>query len=154
RAAPRPCRGAPAAARRPAGAARSNGRPARAAPRGAVLAGRVELSPLHGRGRWLESGESVRRGADGEARRLAVAGRPDAWTRGMLMADRMPLAEVLAELARYRRGVLRCDPQLARLAVSGAYPLLDLRRTLGMLQATYPLKVRGVTDYWISLVPA
>ncbi|MDQ4191939.1 hypothetical protein, partial [Pseudomonas aeruginosa] len=27
-------------------------------------------------------------------------------------------------------------------------------RTLGMLQATYPLKVRGVTDYWISLVPA
>ncbi|HBP4117905.1 TPA: FecR family protein, partial [Pseudomonas aeruginosa] len=41
-----------------------------------------------------------------------------------------------------------------RLAVSGAYPLLDLRRTLGMLQATYPLKVRGVTDYWISLVPA
>lgn len=48
----------------------------------------------------------------------------------MLMADRMPLAEVLAELARYRRGLLRCDPQLARLAVSGAYPLLDLRRTL------------------------
>ncbi len=85
---------------------------------------------------------------------LAFDGLPDAWTRGMLMADRMPLAEVLAELARYRRGVLRCDPQLARLAVSGAYPLLDLRRTLGMLQATYPLKVRGVTDYWISLVPA
>ncbi|MBH3540893.1 FecR family protein, partial [Pseudomonas aeruginosa] len=125
-----------------------------AAPGGAVLAGRVELSPLHGRGRWLESGESVRLGADGEARRLAFDGLPDAWTRGMLMADRMPLAEVLAELARYRRGVLRCDPQLARLAVSGAYPLLDLRRTLGMLQATYPLKVRGVTDYWISLVPA
>ena len=47
------------------------------------------------------------------------------------MADRMPLAEVLAELARYRRGLLRCDPQLARLAVSGAYPLLDLRRTAG-----------------------
>ncbi|MCO3695219.1 FecR family protein [Pseudomonas aeruginosa] len=124
------------------------------ADRVAVLAGRVELSPLHGRGRWLESGESVRLGADGEARRLAFDGLPDAWTRGMLMADRMPLAEVLAELARYRRGVLRCDPQLARLAVSGAYPLLDLRRTLGMLQATYPLKVRGVTDYWISLVPA
>ncbi|MCV4388341.1 FecR family protein [Pseudomonas aeruginosa] len=128
--------------------------PPRPPPRAAVLAGRVELSPLHGRGRWLESGESVRLGADGEARRLAFDGLPDAWTRGMLMADRMPLAEVLAELARYRRGVLRCDPQLARLAVSGAYPLLDLRRTLGMLQATYPLKVRGLTDYWISLVPA
>ncbi|HBO0587434.1 TPA: FecR family protein, partial [Pseudomonas aeruginosa] len=143
-----------AEARLHAGAARFNVRQEMAATRVAVLAGRVELSPLHGRGRWLESGESVRLGTDGEARRLAFDGLPDAWTRGMLMADRMPLAEVLAELARYRRGLLRCDPQLARLAVSGAYPLLDLRRTLGMLQATYPLKVRGVTDYWISLVPA
>ncbi len=106
-----------------------------AATRVAVPAGRVDAALLHGRGRWLESGESVRLGADGEARRLAFDGLPDAWTRGMLMADRMPLAEVLAELARYRRGLLRCDPQLARLAVSGAYPLLDLRRTLGMLQA-------------------
>lgn len=154
RADPRPFRVATAEARLHAGAARFNVRQEMAATRVAVLAGRVELSPLHGRGRWLESGESVRLGADGEARRLAFDGLPDAWTRGMLMADRMPLAEVLAELARYRRGVLRCDPQLARLAVSGAYPLLDLRRTLGMLQATYPLKVRGVTDYWISLVPA
>ncbi|MCO2065754.1 FecR family protein [Pseudomonas aeruginosa] len=125
RADPRPFRVATAEARLHAGAARFNVR--------------QELAAL---------------GADGEARRLAFDGLPDAWTRGMLMADRMPLAEVLAELARYRRGVLRCDPQLARLAVSGAYPLLDLRRTLGMLQATYPLKVRGVTDYWISLVPA
>ncbi|MGU1234634.1 FecR domain-containing protein [Pseudomonas aeruginosa] len=188
RADPRPFRVATAEARLHAGAARFNVRQEMAATRVAVLAGRVELSPLHGRGRWLESGESVRLGADGEARRLAFDGLPDAWTRGMLMADRMPLAvrlgadgearrlafdglpdawtrgmlmadrmplaEVLAELARYRRGLLRCDPQLARLAVSGAYPLLDLRRTLGMLQATYPLKVRGVTDYWISLVPA
>lgn len=154
RADPRPFRVATAEARLHAGAARFNVRQEMAATRVAVLAGRVELSPLHGRGRWLESGESVRLGTDGEARRLAFDGLPDAWTRGMLMADRMPLAEVLAELARYRRGLLRCDPQLARLAVSGAYPLLDLRRTLGMLQATYPLKVRGVTDYWISLVPA
>ncbi|HCF4311016.1 TPA: FecR family protein [Pseudomonas aeruginosa] len=137
RADPRPFRVATAEARLHAGAARFNVRQEMAATRVAVLAGRVELSPLHGRGR-----------------RLAFDGLPDAWTRGMLMADRMPLAEVLAELARYRRGLLRCDPQLARLAVSGAYPLLDLRRTLGMLQATYPLKVRGVTDYWISLVPA
>ncbi|MCO4003210.1 FecR family protein [Pseudomonas aeruginosa] len=125
RADPRPFRVATAEARLHAGAARFNVRQEMAATRVAV-----------------------------EARRLAFDGLPDAWTRGMLMADRMPLAEVLAELARYRRGVLRCDPQLARLAVSGAYPLLDLRRTLGMLQATYPLKVRGVTDYWISLVPA
>ncbi|MCV6098840.1 FecR family protein, partial [Pseudomonas aeruginosa] len=151
---PRRGRGPPAAGRVPAAAAPPPPPPPPPPPRAAVLAGRVELSPLHGRGRWLESGESVRLGTDGEARRLAFDGLPDAWTRGMLMADRMPLAEVLAELARYRRGLLRCDPQLARLAVSGAYPLLDLRRTLGMLQATYPLKVRGVTDYWISLVPA
>ncbi|MBG7026639.1 FecR family protein [Pseudomonas aeruginosa] len=154
RAEPRPFRVATAEARLAAGAARFNVRQEHAATRIAVLAGRVELLPLYGRGHWLEAGESVRLGNDGEARPLARDDMPDAWTRGMLMAARMPLAELLGELGRYRRGVLRCDPQLARLAVSGAYPLLDLRRTLGMLQATYPLKVRGVTDYWITLVPA
>ena len=47
----------------------------------------------------------------------------------------------------------RLPPALA-LPTLGRERGLDRRRALGMLQATYPLKVRGVTDYWISLVPA
>ncbi|MDT1107479.1 FecR domain-containing protein, partial [Pseudomonas aeruginosa] len=64
RADPRPFRVATAEARLHAGAARFNVRQEMAATRGAVLAGRGELSPLHRRGRGLESGEAVGRGAD------------------------------------------------------------------------------------------
>ena len=61
---------------------------------------------------------------------------------------------LLGELSRYRRGVLRCDPAVAQLAVSGAFPLLDSNLALSMLQATYPLRIRRVTDFWITLAAA
>lgn len=79
----------------------------------------------------------------------------DAWTRGLLMADRMPLAELVSELARYRQGILRCDPAIAGLPVSGAYPVSDTQRTLNMLAHTYPIKVTGhLGGFWTSLAPA
>ena len=75
-----------------------------------------------------------------------------AWVHGMLMADAMPLAEVCAELSRYCTGVLSCAPEVARIKVSGAYPLTDIDRTLGMLASTYPVQVhtrfRGL---WITV---
>ena len=52
----------------------------------------------------------------------ADAGR-DAWTRGMLIADRMRLADVLSEMGRYRRGVLRCHPAGYLARVKAAVPM-------------------------------
>ena len=77
-----------------------------------------------------------------------------AWVGGMLAADRMPLGELLGELARYRSGRLRCDPEVAALAVSGAFPLDDIERSLAMLEAIYPLAVRrGAGGWWITVGP-
>lgn len=77
-----------------------------------------------------------------------------AWVGGMLAADRMPLGELLAELARYRSGRLRCDPEVAALAVSGAFPLDDIERSLAMLEAIYPVAVRrGAGGWWITVGP-
>lgn len=118
-----------------------------------VLRGRVEVVPLQGNGQWLNAGESVRLSPLSIAA-IAPLPSPDAWTHGMLMADRMPLHALLEELARYRHGVLRCDPAVAQLPVSGAFPLQDRALALSMLQATYPLRIRRVTDYWITLAPA
>jgi transmembrane sensor len=73
------------------------------------------------------------------------------WSRGMLVADAMPLRELAAELSRYRRGVLRVDPALAALRVSGAFPIDDTERCLSMLQSTYPLKLEFLTRYWVKL---
>lgn len=78
-----------------------------------------------------------------------------AWTQGMLMADNLPLAQLLAELARYRHGFVRCDPAIAGLRVSGAFPISDGPRTLAMLVQTYPVVVSGhLNGYWITLSPA
>ncbi|WP_325435312.1 FecR family protein [Pseudomonas nitroreducens] len=133
--------------------ARFNVRQADGATRVAVQHGRVQVSPLQGSGQWLGAGESVLLTAQSIAA-MPSTPNPDAWTHGMLMADRMPLQALLDELSRYRRGVLRCDPAVAQLAVSGAFPLLDSNLALSMLQATYPLQIRRVTDFWITLAAA
>ena len=78
-----------------------------------------------------------------------------AWTQGMLLADGMPLGVLAAELARYRKGVLRCDPAVANLRVSGTFPLADTDRSLAMLAATYPVVVASrLGGYWVTLGPA
>lgn len=76
-----------------------------------------------------------------------------AWSRGMLIADAMPLGELVAELSRYRSGVMRCDPRVAGIAVSGAFPISNIERSLSMLQTTYPVKVAYATRFWVSISP-
>lgn len=78
-----------------------------------------------------------------------------AWTQGMLVADGMHLGDFAKELARYRHGLVRCDPAIAQLRISGAYPLDDSRRALSMLALTYPIKVTTrLGGYWVALSPA
>ncbi|MBV4476793.1 FecR domain-containing protein [Pseudomonas sp. B2M1-30] len=78
-----------------------------------------------------------------------------AWTRGMLMADKMRLADFVSELARYRRGFVRCDPAIADLRISGAFPISDTQRSLNMLVQTYPVLVTGhLSGYWVTLSAA
>lgn len=78
-----------------------------------------------------------------------------AWTQGMLMADKMRLADFVAELTRYHRGVVRVDPAIANLRISGAYPISDTQRTVNMLVQTYPLLASGhLNGWWIMLSPA
>ncbi len=77
-----------------------------------------------------------------------------AWTGGMLAADARPLGEVIAELSRHRRGVLRCDPAIAAMPVSGAYPLDDTDQSLALLEATYALHVhRSAGGWWVLVGP-
>lgn len=76
----------------------------------------------------------------------------DAWTHGMLVADSLPLQQLVQELGRYHRRWLRVDPAIAALPVSGAYPLDDLDRSLSMIAATYAVHVHQ--GLWTQLRPA
>jgi len=73
------------------------------------------------------------------------------WEHGMLAATNWRLADLVDELARYRRGFLRCDPAVADLRVSGAFPLHDIDAGLRLLEKTLPVRISRVTPYWVSV---
>lgn len=83
-----------------------------------------------------------------------LADLSDSWVDGALVVERMALADFLEELGRYRRGIVRCDPAVARLQVSGAFLLSRTDAILDDLAAILPITVRRLTPYWVMLSPA
>ncbi|MEE1925909.1 FecR family protein [Pseudomonas sp. 148P] len=73
------------------------------------------------------------------------------WIDGVLRVERMRLADFIAELGRYRHGWIRCAPEVAELRVSGAYQLADTDAALRALTLAFPVRVRQLTRYWVSL---
>lgn len=71
----------------------------------------------------------------------------------MLLAQDMPLAEVLAEMARHRDGLLRCDPRVAAIRVSGAISLSDTDGGLDLLAQTLPVRIQRRTAWWVVVGP-
>lgn len=93
----------------------------------------------------------------GHGRQLAneVALESDtAWHQGKLVAERMPLDRFITELARYRPGLLRGDPALARLQVTGVFSVTDTDLALEQLTHILPVRVSRVTRYWVQVAPA
>ena len=74
-----------------------------------------------------------------------------AWTEGLIVAQDMPLAEFLEELARHRPGHLGYSDSVANIRVSGVYPLSDTDRVLALLERTLPIEIRHISRYWVSV---
>lgn len=120
-----------------------------------VFEGAVEIiNHTPSQRRVLHAGESTRFGAEGIADTRPADPATTMWEHGMLVAKDMPLGELLAELGRYRRGVIRCDPKIAGLKVSGAFPVDDIDRSLSALTASLPIRLRSLSRWWISIEPA
>ncbi|WDY59180.1 FecR domain-containing protein [Pseudomonas sp. PSKL.D1] len=81
----------------------------------------------------------------------AAAVRAD-WVDGVLRVDRMPLAQFVGELARYRQGWTRCAPEVAGIRVSGTFQLNDTDAALAALAMAFPVQLRYVTRYWVTVV--
>lgn len=101
----------------------------------------------------LYAGQQTRFRLDGVDMPVAVDPHADAWARGQLVADRMRLDDFLAELARYRSGIVRCDPAVGGQIVSGVYPLADTDRVLASLAQALPVQVRYATAWWVNVGP-
>lgn len=114
----------------------------------------VEIRPRHGAAVTLKAGQQVIFGASGVLAPTPTDPGAVLWEQGMLVAKNMRLADVVAELARYRRGFLRCHPDVAELRMSGAISLDDTDAGLGALERTLPLRVNRLSRYWVTVDPA
>lgn len=117
----------------------------------AVFEQRVEIRPQSGARVILEAGQQAWFDSHGMRRIAAVDDSAALWEQGMLVARDLRLVDVLTELSRYRHGVLRCDPQVADLRVSGALSLVDTDLALTALERTLPVRVSRVSRYWVSV---
>lgn len=121
----------------------------------AVFEGAVEIWPVAAAGSAtvLPAGrQTVFNGREVQPQ-IPVETSAASWEQGMLAARNWRLADLVDELARYRRGMLRCDPAVAGLRVSGAFPLNDIDASLRLLEKTLPVRVSKVTPYWTTVVP-
>lgn len=118
----------------------------------AVYEGAVELSPLHNPGATLRigAGQSARL-APGAATAASVSSADPAWAEGVLVASDMRLADFVAELRRYRSGVITLAPEVAHLRLSGVFPLADTDRILQSLAQVLPVEVRIPVRYWVRI---
>lgn len=118
-----------------------------------VSRGQVELLPLAGAPVRLHGGQRASLNVQG----IGTVERFDAqqpdWRTGVLTVENRPLGSFLTELSRYRPGVLRWEPSLEKLNVTGAFRLDDTDRILQLLVASLPVQVQTRTRYWVTLVP-
>jgi transmembrane sensor len=119
----------------------------------AVLEGAVEVRPARAgdTAMRLQAGQGASFTADAVQAAAPVPESAAAWSRGLLVADAMPLDAFVAELSRYRPGLLRCDPAAASLRVTGVFSLRDTDRALHNLTLALPVAITYRTRYWVTV---
>lgn len=118
-----------------------------------VLKGRVQVNDARGQTTWLHAAQQVRLQATGGGTPTAFDVYQLGWRDGVLTAQNQALGDFLRELQRYRPGVLRWDPSLEALRITGSYRLDDTDRILELLASTLALEVHARTRYWVTLMP-
>ena len=117
----------------------------------AVYEGAVKVRTAAGASAIVAAGQQLRFSADALAKAEVADIAREAWSRGMLVARDITLAEVVQELRRYRIGHLGVAPEVAGLRVFGNFALSDTDQTLALLAQALPVRIHRRTPWWVSL---
>lgn len=117
-----------------------------------VTEGRVRLQPIAGGAEAIaDPGASFAVAREGAQRIEDQVMDATAWADGVIAAREMPLAQLLAELSRYRRGWLHCADEVANLRISGVFQTADPDETLDFIGRTQPVRIEHRSAYWVSV---
>ena len=118
-----------------------------------VLEKAVELTPLNAPEQRLrlDAGQQAVFSNSQVGERLSADVSAGSWQSGRLVVVDMPLSQLVSELDRYRPGHLQCDASVARIRVSGAFPLDDTDQALAALVENFPVRVENFTRYWTRI---
>lgn len=115
-----------------------------------VFDGAVEIRPGRGAGEPLLLRAGYRASYTSQAVtgpvRLESSGA--SWAEGFIVARSMRLDDFIAELGRYSKDSLSCDPRLAAIRVSGSFPLDDVGKVLDALETTLDVRTETTTRLW------
>jgi transmembrane sensor len=118
-----------------------------------VVRGAALLQPLVGADLLLRDGQQIRLSASGAGSVSAFEASLPGWRQGVLLAENQPLGDFLRELSRFRPGLLRWEPALENLRVTGSFRVDNTDNVLQLLAASLPVTVLARTRYWVTLVP-
>ncbi|MBD8593013.1 FecR domain-containing protein [Pseudomonas sp. CFBP 8758] len=118
-----------------------------------VLAGQAEVRPTGFAALTLRAGQRIQLSDAGPGPITGFDPRQPGWREGVIVALNQPLGEFLRELDRYRPGILRWQPELEALRVTGSFRLDEPDQVLNLLAVSLPLSVQWRTRYWATLVP-
>ncbi|WP_312948767.1 FecR family protein [Superficieibacter sp.] len=119
-----------------------------------VLDNVAKITNQRGQSELLQAGQGVWFDERSLYRIAVNAEAETAWTRGRLEVQDRSLASVVRSLRSYTPGIIRVDPAVADLRVSGNFPLNDINFTLDSLAQTMPIAIVHTTDYWVHIQPA
>lgn len=114
----------------------------------------LELATLAGERLQLPRRQQVRFDRYAFSAPTPLQGGEGAWVDGLLEVRGQRLGDVIDALRPYRSGVLRIDPAVAGLRVSGLFRLDDSDQALDVLARTLPIRIARRTDLWVSVGPA
>jgi transmembrane sensor len=116
-----------------------------------VQAGQVLITNKQGQKLQLNNGESASFTADKIEKITNNNLNASAWAKGKLVVAQMRLDDFLVELQRYRRGVIRTEPAVRSLAISGTFDINDAEHTLTVLEQALPIQLSFVSKYWLTV---
>lgn len=114
-----------------------------------ALNGAVEIDGQNGERLQLAAGHEVHYDRAGFGPVQTSNAGATAWVDGFLQVRDRPLAEVIDALRPYHNGVLRLDPAVAGLRVSGLYRLDNPQQILDTLARTLPIHITRRTGLWV-----